>query len=88
MNPVRLRLFGAFRDYSENPVLEFELDEAVTVERFRGLLLDRLCALKGSPQTAALVADSAIADEESTLDEQDWIQGGRELAILPPVCGG
>ena len=88
MNRVKLRLFGAFRDYSENPVLEFDIVSPMTVAEFRELVVERLKALKHSSQTDALVSDSALADEDSTLGEQDLVRAGQELAILPPVCGG
>lgn len=77
---VTLRLFGAFREHGEQ--LHLSLPAGSTVSAVKSALARQL------PQEAALIADSALADDSSVLAEDAPLSAHATLAILPPVCGG
>ena len=79
MKSIRVRLFGAFRNYQDE--LNLEIDSQATVQDLRRALLDYF-------DNQALVMQSAIADEWQILMPDELIGSRTWLAILPPVCGG
>jgi len=88
MNRFQVRLFGAFRDFSNESTLALELPEGATVAHARVALSEIFGQSPSGLHFKALLNDSVLADERTTLLESDPISAGAELAILPPVCGG
>lgn len=78
---VKVRLFGAFRDYDESGELEFELQAGATAAQLRA----ELALVVGRPE---LLAESVLADENSVLSENHVLREAAVVAVLPPVCGG
>ncbi len=84
MSEVEVRLFGAFRSFMRDAsVVRLSVDGISTVAELKGALADRL-----GPELGPLVADSALADEDRLLSDDEAVVSGARLAILPPVCGG
>ncbi len=81
MVTVDMRLYGAFRTYSDHVRLTVAQGASVTEVR------DALCRVLG-PQSRDLVLDSAIANDSEILPSGFIIDTDASLSILPPVCGG
>lgn len=88
MMKVKVRLFGAFRDWVPGAALELDLPEMACARDAKQALVGRMGELGHFAQAQALVLDSVLADQENTLRDDDIIKTGVELAVLPPVCGG
>ena len=82
MTMIELRLFGAFRQWEDGrPVMQLEIDENATAQDVKNLLYSHF-------SDRNLIEESVIADEKMVLQAGDLIGERRNLAILPPVCGG
>lgn len=84
MRDLDVRLFGALRPHGPHPTITVRLGDGATVATLRSALAERL----GSENARALLAASAFATDERVLDDGDPVPDVRELAALPPVCGG
>ncbi|MBI3555572.1 MAG: MoaD/ThiS family protein [Deltaproteobacteria bacterium] len=78
---IKVRLFGAFRNYGNGSLLEVELDPGATVAALRE-------ALRVHVKEPRLLSDSAFADETAVLIDAQVLRDGTTVAVLPPVCGG
>jgi molybdopterin converting factor small subunit len=93
---LKVRLFGAFRNYADTPEVECALPSHATQATLKMELERLLSATHHShagpdeqrSRLSRLLAESALADEEKVLSETDPLRDGMRLAILPPVCGG
>ncbi len=88
MLEVKVRLFGAFREYSENNVLHFEFEPGASLATIKQSLEHRFSVLRPDKPAAALLAQSVLADDQAVLAEGFVLEKSQELAIIPPVCGG
>lgn len=78
---VTIRLFGAFRKYGD--VMELTLPTGCAVADIKAGLAEKLAG-----NDAALVTDSAIANDNEIIAADTVFTADATLAILPPVCGG
>ena len=78
---LTIRLFGAFRKYGDT--LELRLEPGASVADIKSCLAQKL-----DTNDAALVADSAIANDNTIIGAGEVFEMDAVLAILPPVCGG
>jgi molybdopterin converting factor small subunit len=86
---VRVRLFGAFRKYSERAEVALDVPRGTTVAALRRHLGEALRAACPGFADQPLLDISALADDERILDDAHLLGGDRlSLAVLPPVCGG
>ncbi len=81
---IGVRLFGAFRQYATGSLITVSVDGGATVGAVRTALDARLA----DDGARSLLAASAFASDERVLDDGEPLSGVRELAVLPPVCGG
>ncbi len=84
MRDLDVRLFGALRPHGPRPTITVSVGDGATVATVRAALAERLA----SENARALLAASAFATDERVLDDGDPVPEVRELAALPPVCGG
>jgi molybdopterin converting factor small subunit len=77
---LRLRLFGALRDHGSE--VELVVPRGASTDAVRHALA-HACAID-----PALLAISALADDDEVLDESATFDRDGVLAVLPPVCGG
>ena len=78
---ITIRLFGAFRKYGD--ALELDMPSGSSVADIKSCLAEKL-----GGNDAALVADSAIANDNEIINSGAIFDADATLAILPPVCGG
>ncbi len=76
---IHMKFFGAFRKFGESK--EFCVPTGSTIANIKTTLQNLL-------DGEGLVADSALANNQSILRDNDVIECDTELSILPPVCGG
>jgi molybdopterin converting factor small subunit len=88
MLSIELRLYGAFRDYTADPKLNFELEHGSELESLRDLVRARLEALCPGTDPGDLLAQSVFADEHDILPRDTRFQSSQKLSLIPPVCGG
>ena len=81
---LRVKLFGAFRQFHREPVLTLEVPPDTTVATLR----DRVAVAFDDADAGRLLKASAFATDRRVLDEDEPVPGDEELALLPPVCGG
>ncbi len=81
---IEIRLFGAFRQVDAGGRIKVSVAEDARVADLRRALAARL---EGDDNALSLLESSAFATDSAVLDETDALPG-RELSILPPVCGG
>lgn len=78
---IDIKLFGAFRKFGKTLALKVPSGSSAG---FVKEALSRM--LKGGE--AALVFDSALADDKKILPDDHILETDAALSILPPVCGG
>lgn len=78
---ITIKLFGAFRKYGQ--ALDLVLPAGSSVQDVKVLLAGKL-----ESNDAALVAESALANDNEILSGTEVFNDDTALAILPPVCGG
>ncbi|GEM_PF-354548 len=82
---VPVRLFGAFRQFGDPPVVDVPLPDRARVTDLRSGLAEHYA---GNDNALSLLRASAFATDETVLDDSDPVPQGRNLSVLPPVCGG
>jgi len=83
--PVSVKLFGAFRQFSDDSAVRVTVpDDARAADLRRALQ----AYYAGNDNALALLAASALATDRTVLDDADRLPPGEPLSILPPVCGG
>ncbi len=85
---IELRLFGAFRKYSESASIAIEIPNKCSVSSLKESIAMELKRRRPDLSESKLVFESALANENEILRDQEEIQASCSLAILPPVCGG
>ncbi len=81
---VEVKLFGPLRPFATTATVGVELPDGALVRDAR----EAVAAALGAA-ARPLVARSAIATEDEVLpDDAPLPAGARQLAVLPPVCGG
>lgn len=81
---IDIRLFGSLRQFSDQPTITLNLGADATVAALRTELGARLSSDNGR----SLLGASAFATDERVLEDGEPLPDVRELAVLPPVCGG
>jgi molybdopterin converting factor subunit 1 len=78
---VRLLFFGIARDATGHRQAQLHLEGAVRVARLRELLREQYPGLGALP-------DYAMAVNSEYAGEDQLLQTGDEVAVIPPVSGG
>ncbi len=81
MIEVRLKLYGAFKEFGDEKTIKIVKDSKIS--DLRKALKDNFL----KDQTELLDA-SAISDDNNILEDNYMIQSNQVLSLLPPVCGG
>lgn len=78
---IEALFFGMSRDLAEQSAITFELEEGVTVKKFREILVKNY-PLFSELDSFAIAVNESYADDELLLSDKDTV------AIIPPVSGG
>lgn len=79
---VRVLLLGPSADIAGVRDVELDLPDGSPVERVHTLLAERY------PSLRPLLGRSRYAVNETFVDASHAVQGGDEVAVIPPVSGG
>ncbi|GAB4188604.1 MAG: hypothetical protein Tsb002_15030 [Wenzhouxiangellaceae bacterium] len=85
---IKIRTFGAMRDYADNSGYIDLASEAATVAQLRSDLDQWLRQHHGAEYSPALLASCVFANDQQLLAEDSPLTAAMPLAVLPPVAGG
>ena len=87
---IKLELFGASRDFSEQNSLNFEVDNNSTIKDIRNKIIDYLDKkFNGNESYKKIVNSSAFCSGENNIISDNYkITKNEKIAIIPPIGGG
>lgn len=88
MKIIKIKMFGAFKNYISSGKIEVQINEYDTVSTLKDKIILKIKEDANHFQNELLVFESALSNEEEILDLDSNIYNQTELALLPPVCGG
>lgn len=91
MNHVKVKVFGAFRNYIPDGVIEVHLPTGISVLDAKNRIALEIRKRAPNFSNDSLIQDSALGNEDGIFSENQTLGQFEQksvLALLPPVCGG
>ena len=87
---IKLELFGASRDFSDNDYLEIEVQDKASVNDLRNEIIKYLdLNFKGNENFIKIVKSSAFCSENNEIISDNYkITKDQKIGIIPPIGGG
>ena len=87
---IKLELFGASRDFSNNDFLEFDIKQKIEIKDFRKEIINYLAKnFKDNESFIRIVKNSAFCSEDNNIINDDFkIIKDQKIGIIPPIGGG
>ena len=87
---IKLELFGASRDFSDNNHLEIEVKNKASVEDLRNEIINYIDKnFKGNENFIKFVKSSAFCSEYDEIISDNYkITKDQKISIIPPIGGG
>ena len=87
---IKLELFGASRDFSDNDHLEIEVQDKASVEDLRNEIINYIDKnFKGNENFIKVVKSSAFCSENDEIISDNYkITKDQKISIIPPIGGG
>ena len=87
---IKIELYGASRDFSNQSFLNFEVDKNSTIKDIRNRLTDYLDEkFSGNENYKTIVNSSAFCSEDDNIVSDNYkITSNEKIAIIPPIGGG
>ena len=87
---IKLELFGASRDLSNNDHLEIEVQDKASVEDLRNEIINYIDKnFKGNESFIKVVKSSAFCSENNEIISDNYkITKDQKIGIIPPIGGG
>ena len=87
---IKLELFGASRDFSDNDHLEIEIQDKASVEDLRNEIINYINKnFKGNENFIKVVKSSAFCSENNEIISDNYkITKDQKIGIIPPIGGG
>ena len=87
---IKIELFGASRDFSNQDLLEFDVDSHSTIKDIRKKMLNYLdINFNGNEKFKKIVNSSAFCSENNNIIGDNYkITKNEKIAIIPPIGGG
>ena len=87
---VKIELFGASRDFSDQGSLEFNVDNNSTIKDVRTKIINYLDKnFNGNKNFKKIVNSSAFCSEKNKIVSDNYkITKNEKIAIIPPIGGG
>ena len=87
---IKLELFGASRDFSDNDHLEIEVQDKASVDDLRNEIIKYLDKnFKGNENFIKIVKSSVFCSEDNNIINDNYkILKDQKIGIIPPIGGG
>ena len=87
---IKLELFGASRDFSDNDHLEIEVQDKASVEDLRNEIIKFINKnFSGNENFIKVVKSSAFCSENNEIISDNYkITKDQKIGIIPPIGGG
>ena len=87
---VKIELFGSSRDFSDQDLLEFNVNNNSTIKDIRIKIINYLDKnFNGNKNFKKIVNSSAFCSEKNNIISDNYkITNNEKIAIIPPVGGG
>ena len=87
---IKIELFGAARDFSEENYLELTIPENITIKEVRNNLMNYIQnKYPDNSNYIEIVKNSAFANDQDVIVQDNYkLSTEKKLCIIPPVGGG
>ena len=87
---IKIELFGASRDFSDQNLLEFDVKSHTTIKDIRKKMINYLeINFSGNENFKKIVNSSAFCSENNDIISDNYkITKNEKIAIIPPIGGG
>jgi molybdopterin converting factor small subunit len=87
---IKLELFGASRDLSDNDHLEIEVQDKASIEDLKNEIIKHINKnFKGNEAFIKIVNSSAFCSENNEIISDNYkITKDQKIGIIPPIGGG
>ena len=87
---IKLELFGASRDFSDDDHLEIEVQDKASVEDLRNEIINYIDKnFEGNENFIKVIKSSAFCSENDEIISDNYkIKKDQKISIIPPIGGG
>ena len=87
---VKLELFGASRDLSDNEFLEFNIEKKISIKDLKKKIINYVDEkFKGNENYKKIIETSAFCSEDNNIISENYkITKDQKIGIIPPIGGG
>ena len=87
---IKLELFGASRDFSDDDHLEIEVQDKASVEDLRNEIINYIDKnFNGNENFIKVIKSSAFCSENDEIISDNYkITKDQKISIIPPIGGG
>ena len=87
---IKLELFGASRDFSDNDHLEIEVQDKASINDLRNEIIKYIDKnFQGNENFIKIVKSSAFCSENNEIISDNYkITKDQKIGIIPPIGGG
>ena len=87
---IKLELFGASRDFSDNDHLKIEVQNKASIEDLRNQIINYIDKnFSGNENFIKVVKSSAFCSENNEIISDNYkITKNQKIGIIPPIGGG
>ena len=87
---IKLELFGASRDFSDNDHLEIEVQDKASIDDLRNEIIKYIDKnFEGNESFVKVVESSAFCSENNEIISDNYkITKDQKIGIIPPIGGG
>ena len=87
---IKLELFGASKDFSENDHLEIEVQDKASINDLRNEIIKYIDKnFQGNENFIKIVKSSAFCSENNEIISDNYkITKDQKIGIIPPIGGG
>jgi len=86
---VIIELFGASRDFSDQNLLELDVENDSTTKDVRNKILNYLdINFKGNENFIKIVNSSVFCSNDNIISDNYKITNNEKIGIIPPIGGG
>ena len=87
---IKLELFGASRDFSDNDHLEIEVQDKASIDDLRNEIIKYIDKnFEGNESFVKVIKSSAFCSENNEIIRDNYkITKDQKIGIIPPIGGG